>query len=130
MEQPDSEWWRSWFGPGYLAVYDEYLAVGGAPGTLGFPMADSANVAKARGLPCPSGCTRAEFDHGRIYWKGGVGAFALWGDVLAFYLERGGAEGTLGFPTSRVQHADDGRESATFERGTIRCSSGGGCRIS
>ena len=26
MEQPDSEWWRSWFGPGYLAVYDEYLA--------------------------------------------------------------------------------------------------------
>src|SRR5207245_8712513 len=26
MEQPDSEWWRSWFGPGYLALYDEYLA--------------------------------------------------------------------------------------------------------
>src|SRR3989454_8757870 len=26
MEQPDSEWWRSWFGPGYLALYDDYLA--------------------------------------------------------------------------------------------------------
>lgn len=26
MAQPDSEWWRSWFGPGYLALYDEYLA--------------------------------------------------------------------------------------------------------
>ena|SRR5947209_1197510 len=26
MEQPDSEWWRSWFGRGYLALYDEYLA--------------------------------------------------------------------------------------------------------
>ena len=26
MRQPDSEWWRSWFGPGYLALYDEYLA--------------------------------------------------------------------------------------------------------
>jgi len=26
MEQPDSEWWRSWFGPSYLALYDEYLA--------------------------------------------------------------------------------------------------------
>src|SRR3982074_1472391 len=26
MKQPDSEWWRSWFGPGYLALYDEYLA--------------------------------------------------------------------------------------------------------
>jgi SAM-dependent methyltransferase len=26
MVEPDSEWWRSWFGPGYLALYDEYLA--------------------------------------------------------------------------------------------------------
>jgi SAM-dependent methyltransferase len=26
MQEPDSEWWRSWFGPGYLALYDEYLA--------------------------------------------------------------------------------------------------------
>src|SRR4030088_3245366 len=26
MKKPDSEWWRSWFGPGYLALYDEYLA--------------------------------------------------------------------------------------------------------
>src|SRR6266702_2538504 len=26
MDQPDSEWWRGWFGPGYLALYDEYLA--------------------------------------------------------------------------------------------------------
>src|SRR6266513_5807253 len=25
MEQPDSEWWRSWFGRGYLALYDETL---------------------------------------------------------------------------------------------------------
>src|SRR6266568_3210314 len=26
MDQPVSEWWRGWFGPGYLALYDEYLA--------------------------------------------------------------------------------------------------------
>ena len=26
MVQPDSEWWRSWFGPGYLALYDQFLA--------------------------------------------------------------------------------------------------------
>ena len=26
MAEPDSDWWRSWFGPGYLALYDEYLA--------------------------------------------------------------------------------------------------------
>src|SRR5260370_41564930 len=26
MVEPDSEWWRSWFGPGYLALYDQFLA--------------------------------------------------------------------------------------------------------
>jgi SAM-dependent methyltransferase len=26
MVEPDSEWWRSWFGQGYLALYDDYLA--------------------------------------------------------------------------------------------------------
>ncbi|HXM52598.1 MAG TPA: class I SAM-dependent methyltransferase [Candidatus Binatus sp.] len=26
MLQPDSEWWRSWFGPSYLALYDGFLA--------------------------------------------------------------------------------------------------------
>jgi SAM-dependent methyltransferase len=26
MVEPDSEWWRSWFGPGYLALYDDYLS--------------------------------------------------------------------------------------------------------
>ena len=26
MVEPESEWWRSWFGPGYLALYDQYLA--------------------------------------------------------------------------------------------------------
>jgi SAM-dependent methyltransferase len=25
MMEPDSEWWRSWFGPGYLALYDQFL---------------------------------------------------------------------------------------------------------
>jgi len=25
MVEPDSEWWRSWFGPGYLALYDQFL---------------------------------------------------------------------------------------------------------
>jgi SAM-dependent methyltransferase len=26
MRQPPSDWWQTWFGPGYLALYDEYLA--------------------------------------------------------------------------------------------------------
>jgi SAM-dependent methyltransferase len=26
MEEPVFEWWRTWFGPGYLSLYDGYLA--------------------------------------------------------------------------------------------------------
>lgn len=112
------------------AVYDEYLVVGGATGTLGLPTADPMNVgSRRRGRSCPSGCTRTDFAGGRVYWKGGLGAFALWGDVLDAYLDRGGAGGPLGFPTSRVQPAGDGESSATFERGTISCAAGT-CRVS
>src|SRR5436305_12937503 len=25
MGEPASDWWRTWFGPGYLALYDETL---------------------------------------------------------------------------------------------------------
>lgn len=112
------------------ALYDEYLVVGGATGILGLPTADPANVAgQRRGLSCPSGCTRADFAGGRVYWKGGLGAFALWGAVLDAYLDQGGAGGPLGFPTSRVQQAGDAATSATFEGGTISCSAGA-CRVS
>ena len=53
-----------------------------------------------------------------------MGAFALWGDVLASYLAHDGVNGRLGFPTSRVGKNDHGSVSATFERGSITCVSG------
>ncbi|MGH2595618.1 MAG: SpoIID/LytB domain-containing protein [Actinomycetota bacterium] len=111
-------------------VYDEYIAAGGALGKLGLPIADPINMTKLPGATCPLGCSRVDFERGRIYWKGGIGAFALSGDVLAFYLDHDGASGPLGFPTSGVQQADNGAASATFEHGTITCPSGGTCRTS
>lgn len=111
-------------------VYDAYLTAGGAPGPLGLPIADPINLAKVLNLACPQGCSRVDFEHGRIYWKGGIGAFALSGDVLAFYLDHDGAGGRLGFPTSSVQQSDHGATSATFEHGTITCPNGGTCRSS
>ncbi len=106
------------------AVYDEYLAVGGATGRLGLPIGDPVGVGASRGVSCPTGCSRVDFARGRVYWKGGVGAFALWGDVLAAYMAHNGVGGALGFPTSRVIRADDGSLSATFERGSILCADG------
>jgi uncharacterized protein with LGFP repeats len=110
------------------AIYDEYLGVGGAPGTLGLPLSDPVNLATVRGLSCPQGCSRAEFTHGRVFWKAAVGAHALWGRVLKAYLAQDGAGGALGFPMSRAQQQSDGSASATFELGTISCS-GEACHV-
>jgi SpoIID/LytB domain protein len=109
------------------AIYDEYLEVGGAPGTLGLPIGDPVNLAAVRGLSCPEGCSRVDFVNGRVFWKSGVGAHALWGDVLDAYLAHDGAAGALGFPTSRVQQ-EGGSGSATFEHGTISCA-GDACQV-
>jgi stage II sporulation protein D len=112
------------------AVFDEYTAVGGADGRLGLPTSKVVPVTGVTG--CAAGCSRTTFVRGRIYWKSGVGASALWGRVLDAFLNHNGVDGSLGFPTSRVQVADDGSASATFEHGSIHCPppDGGSCTIS
>ena len=75
-----------------------------------------------------SACRRIVLEGGRIYFKPGVGAHALWGSVLSAYLGHGGAQGALGYPTTRVRAVDGGRQ-ATFEHGTIFCSHGS-CDVS
>ena len=62
------------------AVFDEYTAVGGAGGRLGLPTSKVVTVTGVTG--CAAGCSRTSFVRGRIYWKSGVGANALWGRVL------------------------------------------------
>ena len=106
----------------------EYLAVGGATGTLGLPTSTLVRVGRTDRTPCAS-CRRIAFEHGRIFYKSGVGAHALWGPVLAAYLGHGGTAGRLGFPTSRVQQDGSGGSSATFEHGRIDCASGGSCTV-
>jgi SpoIID/LytB domain protein len=111
-------------------VYDEYTAVGGADGVLRLPTSKMVPVTGITG--CAPGCSRTSFDDGRIYWKSGSGADALWGRVLNVFLDRGGVQGSLGFPTSRVQVAGDGSTSATFEHGSIQCPApgAGACTVS
>ena len=73
--------------------------------------------------------TRALFEGGRILAKSGVGAHALWGRVLSEYLDRNGADGPLGFATSRVRGDGNGGSLADFEHGTIVCPDGQRCRL-
>ena len=109
------------------AIYDEYLIAGGASGPLGLPVGDPRSLGTLQAA-CPGGCSRADFVDGRIYWKEGLGAFALWGSVLTAYNRGGGAGGPLGFPTSRPEIRDNGSTLVTFEHGTIRCGNGGNCQ--
>jgi SpoIID/LytB domain protein len=107
----------------------EYLSVGGAGGVLGLPTSTVGGFALPGGSRAACTCSRITFVGGRIYYKSGVGAHALWGPVLGAYLDHGGALGTLGFPTARIGHNGAGAPFATFEHGTITCPSGGSCSI-
>jgi SpoIID/LytB domain protein len=109
------------------AIHAEYLGVGGAGGRLGLPESVVVRVALTHSATsCPS-CRRMVLERGRIYFKSGLGAHALWGPVLSAYLGRGGAQGALGYPTTRV-HVDAGVARASFEHGTIACSNGS-CQV-
>ena len=106
-------------------IYDEYLAVGGATGKLGLP---TSKIVPAVPRRAAATGRRGTFDRGRIFWKPGLGAHALWGKLVKFYVSHGGPSGSLGFPTSRM-HASGGAVSATFEHGTIACPSSKKCTI-
>lgn len=103
------------------AIDAEFRAVGAAAGVLGVPNGEPSAL---RGAQDCAGCTRTAFVGGRIYASRATGAHALWGNVLETYLDRGGAGGALGMPTSRVRSRAGGGVGATFEHGSIACVAG------
>jgi SpoIID/LytB domain protein len=104
-------------------IYAKYTSLHGARGILGFPRSDIQKLPRPAG--CSSGrCAREDFKAGRIYLKRPLGPHELHGAVLGYYLGHGGAAGPLGFPTTDVSVTNDGT-TATFEHGTVTCSSQG-----
>jgi SpoIID/LytB domain protein len=114
-------------------IDDEYRAVGSGDGVLGVPtssvhvLGTGTTTATTGSLSCA--CKRVDFKGGRLYWKRGIGAHALWGPVLAKYLAVGGAQSSLGFPTTRVRPRADGGTRASFEGGRIVCPAGDACSV-
>jgi SpoIID/LytB domain protein len=109
------------------AIHTEYLGAGGAAGRLGLPRSVVVRPSMTHAAACSS-CRRVVLERGRIYFKPGLGAHALWGRVLSTYLGRGGPRGALGYPRTRVRVVA-GVARASFEHGTIACSNGT-CRVS
>jgi SpoIID/LytB domain protein len=109
-------------------IYDEYRAVGEVSGVLGLPRSELKVLTKPKGCGAVA-CKKARFEEGWIYFKdaAGVGAHALYGPVLTYFLDQRGAAGSLGFPTSGIVTGPTGEVSASFERGSISCSSEGTC---
>jgi SpoIID/LytB domain protein len=99
-------------------IRGKYDAIDCAPG---LPTSKQVQVA---------GGQRQTFEDGVIYFKDGLGAHELSGDVLAFYLDKGGPGGSLGFPTSDVERLQSGSTRARFEGGTITCKPSGDCSVS
>jgi hypothetical protein len=110
------------------AIHAEYETAGGARGHLGLPVSGAVSVRRTSAATDCSTCRRIILESGRIYFKQAVGAHALWGPVLSAYLDRGGAQGALGYPKTRVRLVD-GVRRASFEHGTIACANGS-CGVS
>ena len=94
------------------AVAQRYADEGGPGGPWGYPTTHTELVAGTEGVD-------SAFDAGGAYWSPTTDVHWLFGAVLLRYREEDGPAGALGFPISDVVVAPDGRESATFERGTI-----------
>jgi hypothetical protein len=94
------------------AIAARYLDEGGADGPWGYATGHTEPVDGAGGA-------EGQFVNGAAFWSQLTDVRLLYGAVLLRYRDEGGPAGALGWPTSDIVAAPDGRESATFERGTI-----------
>jgi stage II sporulation protein D len=100
---------------GIRAKYDDLMC------SPGLPSSAQGNV--------PGG-TRQRFVVGAIYWNDARGAaYWLFGPVYAKYQELGESGGSLGMPRSDISTTSGGDHTATFENGTITCTSSGSCSL-
>ncbi len=73
------------------AIEARYQALGGSTGVLGAATSDVTAIS--------SGYYR-RFEHGRIYWSSGTGAWEVTGPIGDYYVSFGGSGSALGMPTS------------------------------
>ncbi|MHB1054882.1 MAG: LGFP repeat-containing protein, partial [Thermoleophilia bacterium] len=117
-------YWSATTGAHYVlgGILQKYDQLGGA-GRIGLPTTDETGVS---GTP---GARMSEFTGGRIYWSAGTGSKAVWGAILAKYIQAGGHE-SFGIPVTDEQDVPGkpGARVNQFERSRIYWSSATGAR--
>ena len=104
----------------YGKIYERYVTL---KGVVGLPTSEEG--------PAPGAGRKQSFASADIYWKDGVGAFAVSGAIRDRWNALGGSAGTFGYPTSDVNPViDDSKATlgatARFEHGAIYASPGTG----
>ncbi|MGZ4657967.1 MAG: hypothetical protein ACXVGE_13670 [Blastococcus sp.] len=97
-----------------------WIAGGAERGSLGYPLTSEAHTADSKGFV-------QQFEHGSIYWTSATGARALSGPIETAWKASGAETGSLGYPTTSVSTAADGKgQYARFQNGSVYWSSATG----
>jgi len=99
-------------------ILNRFIRSGGL-NKYGFPISDEMEIKKDGVVVGKT----SEFESATFYWKAGIGAFEVHGQILGRYLnELNGPLGQLGFPTSNeldIPGVEGPGRANTFENGTI-----------
>ncbi|MHB0915737.1 MAG: N-acetylmuramoyl-L-alanine amidase [Thermoleophilia bacterium] len=108
----------------YGSILRTYINTGGSA-ALGIPVLDEQAVAGV------SGGRESQFQKGRIYYAPGIGSHAVYGGILAKYLQHGGPTSAIGLPTSGEKDAPGvaGARQSDFQRGRVYWSESTGTSI-
>jgi len=106
-------YWKSKLGANsvYGSIGQRYLTISADESRLGLPTSNEVSLS--------SGGVYQQFEHGRIYWNHGVGAFDVGGSIQARYLKIHGDVSRLGYPTSEEISLPSGGKYQSFEKGRI-----------
>jgi hypothetical protein len=99
------------------SILQRFLATGSV-GTWGYPVSNEENVRHGQSVLGRS----SEFEGCTFYWRSGVGAFEVHGDIREKYRSLNGPLGQLGFPTSDEQNIPGASAPArcnSFEHGIV-----------
>jgi uncharacterized protein with LGFP repeats len=93
-------------------IHTEYVSLGGANGLLGAAVTGELTVPDYSGQ-------YEDFQHGSIYWSMKTGAHEIHGAVRDRWLQMGGTQSSLGYPTSDQEDGPSGGHDQSFSGGEL-----------